>query len=93
MQYTEIFKLQKMLRDAGIQFEFFESFFPIETGISLQHYQICYPHSGHGRFLSVIEGYGTYGADCDRLEIMLEGANDVTGWLTADEVFEIIKKT
>ena len=47
---------------------------------------------------SVIEGYGTYGAEDDRLEIMgllisEEEANDtVAGWLTAEDVFSRIKK-
>ena len=101
MSYTEIFKLKKMLEEADIPFEFtdrnhgFDEFF-------FESYQFEYPCSyknkDNERICSIVEGYGTYGNDKDLLEIMglltpeeIE-SDSVCGWLTAENVFERIKK-
>ena len=108
-KYKEIFKLKKMLEDAEIPFEFidrFEDMVPEEKREAMrlacpdfEWYQICYP-SNSNRWISVIQGLGTYGAEWDKLEIMggltpLErykmGTESVIGWLTARNVFKRIK--
>lgn len=88
--YTEIFKLKKMLEKAEIPFEFRE--------MSMQNgYQISYPAS-NGRVCSCVEHSFSYGNEEDKLEIMglltdVEQAEDVgdkysvKGYLTAEEVY------
>ena len=63
------------------------------------HYHIYYPAEGVGNVVcSIIEGDGSYGREQDLLEIMgllteEEAEYDsVVGHLTAEEVFERIKK-
>ena len=86
--YTEIFRLEEMLEKENIPFEFFDN------GKS---YQICCPDS-KDRYISVIQGGGSYGQNLDKLEIMgllteEEMEDDtVLGYLTAEEVFKRIKK-
>lgn len=111
MKYEEIFKLKEMLEQSGIPFDWVEKWGYDEEEIErlkkiapdlIDRYQICYPKgSFHNReaprWISVIEGFGTYGAEQDRLEIMggadtTDQLDEVTGWLTADEVFDRIKK-
>ena len=104
-KYKEIFKLKRMLEKADIPFEFIEGF-GYDKSLKaiypdlLDHYQICYPvFDPEKRIISVIEGFGTHGAEQDKLEIMglltpwerFEG-NTVVGWLTAENVFKRIKK-
>lgn len=115
-KYKEIFKLKKMLEDANIPFDWIEGWGYGEEETKhlkevapdlMERYQICYPKgSFHGdtkRWISVIEGFGTYGSDCDRLEIMggftpwekYDQKLDeicVMGYLTARNVFGRIKK-
>lgn len=79
-KYNEIFKLKKMLEKEKIPFEWIESFGYDKKDLQrikqyapdlLQHYQICYPvFDSNNRTISVIEGFGTYGSEQDRLEIM-----------------------
>lgn len=99
-KFTEIYKLKDMLEKAYIPFEFTDGW-PfmddpelVKTAKEkfpdlLDHYQICYP-SFEDRYMSVIQGFGTYGSDEDKLEIMVDG--DVEGYLTAENVFARIKK-
>lgn len=73
-RYKEIFKLKRMLEEAGISFDFIEGYGYSEKIRKMlpdicEHYQICYP-SKEDRWISVIEGFGTYGGDYDKLEIM-----------------------
>ena len=106
-KYKEIFKLKKMLENAKIPFDFITGFgYPEEIRkmypLICEHYQICYP-SEKDRWISVIEGFGTYGGDYDKLEIMggltpLESyqkytieEDEVIGYLTAKNVFNRIK--
>ena len=97
-KYKEIFRLKKMLEDANIPFDFFEMN-PEARKImpEFEHWHINYPN--RNKFIiSVIEGFGTYGEQDDKLEIMgglteeEKEDCDVIGWLTAEEVFERIKK-
>ena len=106
-KYKEIFKLKKMLENAKIPFDFIIGFgYPEEIRkmypLICEHYQICYP-SEKDRWISVIEGFGTYGGDYDKLEIMggltpLESyqkytieEDEVIEYLTAKNVFNRIK--
>ena len=112
MKYKEIFKLKKMLEDAQIPFDWivgWEGIYEEEQADELKkiapdlmdRYQICCPKGSFydcdKRWISVIEGFGTYGNENDRLEIMglltpKEQEDDVVaGWLTAEEVFNRIK--
>ena len=92
-KYKEIHKLKKMLEDANIPFDWIEGwgYDEIETERLrkitpdlMERYQICYPEGSfnhtENRQISVIQGFGTYGSERDRLEIM--------GGLTPMEVFE-----
>ena len=103
-KYKEIFKLKRMLEKEGIPFDFIECFGYDKKLLSaypdlLEHYQICYPDKSEIRVISVIEGFGTYGAERDRLEIMglltpweKYYGGSVIGGLTAQNVFKRIEK-
>ena len=113
MKYKEIFKLKKMLEDARIPFDWIEGWgYTHEQIVKLmdiapdliERYQIIYPNN-ENRKISVIESFGTYGAEQDRLEIMGgftpwerfsagygEETNPCMGYLTAHNVFKRIKK-
>ena len=88
--YKEILKLKGMLEEAKIPFYFRDNHF--------DGYQICYPNKGEERVCSVVEFEGSYGSHSDLLEIMglltkTESIDDeVVGYLTAENVFERIKK-
>ena len=105
-KYKEIFKLKKMLEDANIPFDWIENRGYGKERIEklkqispkmAEHYQICYP-SYKKRVLSAIEGFSTYGEVNDLIEIMglltpeEEKDDEVVGWLTAEDVFNRIKK-
>lgn len=109
-KYKEIFKLKKMLEDAGIPFSWNEGWGYDEDKLKelqkvapdlMEHYQICYPvFDPEHRWISVIEGFGTFGAEKDRLEIMggftpweryEYGDEPVMGGLTARNVYQRIK--
>lgn len=72
-KYKEIFKLKRMLENAGIPFDWREGWGYSEDKMALlktiapdlmEHYQICYPKGSFDgdeiRWISVIEGFGTY---------------------------------
>ena len=98
-KYKEIFRLKKMLEDANIPFDFFELDPDARKIMSeFEHWHINYPNKGDF-IVSVVEGFGTYGEQDDKLEIMgglteeeKEEGYEVIGWLTAEEVFKRIKK-
>lgn len=87
----EFEKLVAMLDNAGIPYERDDS-----NGIFSMN-RIKYP-SKENCECSVIYGFGSYGYDDGTLEIMglltpeEEEYDQVIGWLTADEVFERIRK-
>lgn len=89
--YTEILKLDKMLNEAKI---------PHTLDRWMDGWQVCYPVEDYenGRVMDAIEHCGSYGHEKDLLEIMglltpeEEKDDSVKGWLTAEDVFERIKK-
>lgn len=93
-EYKEIFRLKEMLDKANIEYEFRDRNIYLPP---YEHYQICCPNC-ENRYISVVEGFGTYGESADKLEIMgllteEESEDDcVKGWLTAENVFNRIKK-
>lgn len=105
-KYKAIFKLKRKLEKDGIPFEFIECFGYDKKLLSMypdimDHYQICYPvFDPEKRVISVVEGFGTYGSEQDKLEIMglltpwerYHDDNIVAGWLTVDNVYKRIKK-
>lgn len=108
-KYKEIFKLKRMLEKEGIPFDWIpnwgydteslEKIKKINPDV-VEHYQICYPSNGKDRWISVIGGFGVYGEEQDRLEIMggltpwerFTEDSEVIGHLTAHNVFNRIKK-
>ena len=90
-KYNEIFKLKDMLERAKIPFKFSEL---------MGGYHIVYPADGGECICSVIEHDGSYGREKDLVEIQglmtkeeLEETQDtVLGYLTAEDVFQRIKK-
>ena len=100
--YTEIFKLREMLELAEIPFYFYDRSIKdpqfIEGTSFLcrcwDSFQIeCYNEKGE-RYISVIEGYGSFGQSANMLEIMgllkKDESPPVQGWLSAEEVFNRI---
>lgn len=89
MEYKEIKKLKQMLESEKIPFEWGEQM----GGYNLAYYGKC-----NHKVCSVIEHNGSYGHKQDRLEIMgllteqEQRIDNVKGWLTADDVFQRIKK-
>ena len=89
-RYNEILRLKGMLEKAKIPFEFSKVF---------GGYHIEYPASA-GRVCSVIEHDYSYGREKDLLEIQglmtkkeyKETLDNVIGYLTAEDVFQRIKK-
>jgi len=89
-KYNEILKLKNMLEKAEIPFEFSELF---------RGYHIVYPNSQF-KECSVIEHDYSYGREKDLLEIKglmtkkekKKEKDDVLGYLSAEEVFNRIKK-
>lgn len=92
-KYTEIFRLKKMLEDANIPFRFC-------WHSDLMGFQLIYPpvDNSRDRLCSVVEHASSYGSNKNLLEIkgLLTAAeaeyDTVAGYLTADDVFERIRK-
>lgn len=90
-KYKEIIRLKEMLEQAKIPFHFSELF---------GGFHICYPKAGRFCKCSVIEHNGSYGRTRDSLEIMglmtkkeiKETKDTVLGYLTAENVFQRIKR-
>ena len=106
-KFSEIFKLDNMLTEAGIPYDFTDESFDILV-TKRYHYHIYYPSKAIWQSedrdfystCSVVEGDFTYGGDENLLEIMglltleeREDHDDVIGFLTAEDVFERIQKT
>lgn len=97
--YTEIFRLKEMLEQANIPFVFTDNGFDCQT-FRYYHYHIEYPEGvpTDKRVCSVIQGYGSFGGQHNLLEIMgllspeEEQDDIICGWLTAENVFERIRK-
>lgn len=98
--YTEIFKLKQLLDLSEIPYNFNDRSIIDKDFIEgtkyfckcWDNFQIeCY-NEREGIYISVIEGYGTYGQSSNLLEIMkiFEKEKPILGYLTAEEVFNII---
>ncbi len=89
MEYKEIKKLKQMLEVEKI---------PFEWGEQMGGYNLAYYGKDNYKVCSVLEHNGSYGHKQDRLEIMgllteqEQRIDSVKGWLTADDVFQRIKK-
>ena len=89
--YREILKLDQMLTDAHI---------PHTLRRLFDGWQVCYPNerSDDNCVMDAVEHFGSYGKDEDRLEIMglltpeEEEGDSVLGYLTAEDVFDRIRK-
>lgn len=88
--YQEILKLDQMLTDAHI---------PHTLRRIFDGWQVCYPNESQDDYImDAIEHYGSYGKEDDKIEIMglltpEEGEHDsILGYLTAEDVFERIRK-
>ena len=90
-KYNEIFKLKDMLESTKIPFDFSESY---------GGYYLSYPSFGEKCVCSVVEHNYSYGEKEDLLEILglttevelEETQSTVLGYLTAENVFQRIKK-
>lgn len=90
-KYKEILRLQKMLADNNI---------PHVIRRNFDGWQVCYPvcRPSYKCVMDAIQTSGSYGREQDLLEIMglltpeEEEYDDVAGYLTAENVFERIKK-
>lgn len=89
INFEEFDKLEHLLVDAGI---------PYEKQRNFGGKQIAYPRFGDDRVCSVILHKGSYGREKGLLEIMglltdeEYECDSVAGYLTADDVFNRIKK-
>lgn len=98
MEYTEIFKLKEMLEKNNIPHRFIDR--KDEYVTVKEAWQILYPNVNHptDSVCSCIQTPYSYGGERNLLEIrgLLTDEeyeyNSVVGWLTAEEVFERIKK-
>ena len=92
----EIERLDAMLKKAGIPFERNDAVNEEPSFGDRYMRRIAYP-SKDNRVCSAIQGYGSYGEKQNRIEILgiltkEGGAGDVEGGLTAEDVFERIRK-
>ena len=86
---NEMYKLAELLDDADIPYEIVEHW----SGTP----QVCYPSAGDNCICDAVCFYGSYGYQKGLLEIMglvdvEEVGESVEGWLTAEEVFQRIRK-
>ena len=81
---AEFVKFRELLDDAGIPWNDFSEHI---VGDGYEWHM----HRTHGDGFSVIYGRGSSGAQAGLLEARVDGVPDVTGWLTADEAFEMVR--
>ena len=86
----EIFKLKEMLEKENIPFEFVEN-------EEMEGYQIAYPQYYKPTNIipcdvSVVQHKYSYGNDVNLLEMWDMSKDDIEGYLSAEFVFERIKK-
>ena len=90
-KYKEILKLDQMLTEENI---------PHTLSRAFDGWQVCYPNERKTEecIMDAIEHFGSYGHENDKLEIMglltpeEEEYDSVLGYLTAEDVFERIRK-
>ena len=83
-EYKEIFRLKEMLDKANIEYEFRDKNIYLPP---YEHYQICCPNC-ENRYISVVEGFGTYGELADKLDSELDSMLDemATKGLLTEEI-------
>ena len=79
MKYTEIYRLKDKLQKRKIPFEFQKKF---------DGFQIIVNYDGI--YVSIIEHFGSYGAQTNLLE-MWDYHSDPVGWMTAEDCLEKIE--
>lgn len=77
----EFFKFRRLLDKAKI---------PWHDASDLNAYFTM--HRTHGDGFSVVYGRASYGREEGLLEAMIDGIEDVTGYLTAEEAFALVKE-
>lgn len=88
-KYTEILRLKGMLDEAKIPNEFHKF---------MDGWQVVYQSDDSHRIMDAVEHYGSYGQENNLLEIMglltpeEDEYDSVAGYLTAQNVFDRIKK-
>lgn len=98
IKYREIFKLMCLLDTNKIKYEFYDRSQEnvYGPGNHFIHFQVIINKKNTTeRAFSIIEGFGTYGSEDDKLEVMNYFKTDedhVLGYLSADETLTIIKK-
>ena len=101
-EITEIHRLREMLQKAKIPYELWNRNVLLDPrqvtkDIDWGWQILVYKEDGEC-LISVVQGWGTYGYNADKLEIMglltpEESKMDgVAGWLTADDVFQRIER-
>ena len=84
----EIIRLKEMLEKENIPFDF-------EERERVEGYHLIYPKYSKGIVqcdISVVQHKFSYGNDVNLLEIWETSKNDVEGYLSAEDVFERIKR-
>lgn len=82
LPYTEIFKLEKLLKNSNIKFSFYD-----ESKTYAKGYQIIVNEQ-----ISIIQNRFSFGSKEDKLEMWKLGTSEEPiGYLTAEECFEKIK--
>lgn len=99
IKYREIFKLMYLLDVNKIKYEFYDRSQEnaYGKGNHFIHFQIIINKKNTSeRAFSIIEGFGTYGSEDDKLEVMnnfeADSEDHVLGYLSADEVLAIVNK-
>lgn len=96
-EFKEIFKLKDMLDKTNIKYKFTDRIFKMDDKEYTDYHLELFDEDGF-RYLSVIQSFGSYGREEDLLEIsgLLTPEEDeqdsVVGYLTAENVFERIKR-
>lgn len=96
---SELDKLELYLKEHGIRYKRIDgpAFIPMIDGGDVGRHQIVVYDEEGGRKWDAICHYGSYGYEKGLLEIYgdivdEEYAEDVNGWLTADDVIERVEK-
>lgn len=96
-EFKEIFKLRDMLDKANIEYKFTDRTQKLGITEYTDYHLELFDEDGI-RYLSVIQSFGSYGREKDLLEIMglltpeEQEVDSVVGFLTAENVFERIKR-
>ena len=85
---SELYKLDGMLKDAGIPHQAFDEPEMGGAAIKLPDYPTW---RNRGKGVSVIQHRGSYGGRYGKLEVWIRpGMKEPQGWLTSEEAFDMI---